>query len=39
MAKNTYDMVMKGRSDNNIRFSDLKNLFLSYDFNKRIKED
>ena len=37
MAKNTYDMVMNGKSDNNIRFSDLKNLLLSYDFNERIK--
>ena len=39
MAKNTYDMVMNGKSDNNIRFSDLKNLLLSNDFNERIKGD
>ncbi len=34
---NTYDMVMSGKSDNNIRFADFRNLILSYGFVERIK--
>lgn len=37
MANNTYDMVMSGKSDNNIRFNDFRNLILSYGFVERIK--
>lgn len=36
---NTYDMVMNGNSDNNIRFTDFRNLILSYKFVERIKGD
>ncbi len=36
---NTYDMVMNGNSDNNIRFTDFRNLILSYGFTERIKGD
>ena len=32
MANNTYDMVMSGKSDSNIRFTDFRNLILSYGF-------
>lgn len=39
MANNTYDIVMSGKSDNNIRFSDLRNIILSYGFNERINGD
>lgn len=39
MANNTYDMVMSGKSDNNIRFTDFRNLILSYGFRERIKGD
>lgn len=37
MANNTYNMVMSGKSDNNIRFADFRNLILSYGFVERIK--
>ena len=37
MAKNTYDIVMSGSSDNNIRFTDFRNLILFYGFTERIK--
>lgn len=37
MANNTYDMIMSGKSDNNIRFNDFRNLILSYGFCERIK--
>lgn len=37
MANNTYNMVMSGKSDNNIRFNDFRNLILSYGFVERIK--
>ena len=37
MAKNTYDIVMSGNSDDNIRFTDFRNLILSYGFTERIK--
>ncbi len=37
MANNTYDMVMSGKSDNNIRFTDFRNLILFYGFVERIK--
>lgn len=36
---NTYDMVMNGNSDNNIRFTDFRNLILSYGFTERIRGD
>ena len=39
MAKNAYDMVMSGKNDNNIRFTDFRNLILSYGFAERIKGD
>lgn len=39
MANNTYDMVMSGKSDSNIRFTDFRNLILSYSFRERIKGD
>lgn len=39
MANNTYDTVMSGKSDNNIRFTDFRNLILSYGFRERIKGD
>jgi len=39
MAKNTYDIVMSGKSDSNIRFSDFRNLILSFGFTERIKGD
>ncbi len=32
MANNTYDMVMSGKSDNNIRFNDFHNLILDLGF-------
>ena len=32
MAKNTYDMVMSGKSDNNIRFNDFYNLIIDLGF-------
>lgn len=37
MANNIYDMVMSGKSDSNIRFTDFRNLILSYGFRERIK--
>lgn len=37
MANNIYDMIMSGKSDNNIRFTDFRNLILSYGFTERIK--
>lgn len=39
MAKNTYDDVMSGLKDSNIRFIDLRNLLISKGFNERIKGD
>ncbi len=39
MANSTYDMVMDGKSDNNIRFTDFRNLILSYGFRERIRGD
>lgn len=32
MANNTYDMVMSGKSDNNIRFTDFCNLIVDLGF-------
>lgn len=32
MAKNTYDMVMSGKNDNNIRFTDLRKMLDSLNF-------
>lgn len=34
-----YDMVMSGKCDNNVRFSDLSSLLLFYGFNERVKGD
>lgn len=39
MANNTYDMVMSGKSDSNIRFADFRNLILSFRFRERIRGD
>lgn len=39
MANNTYDMVMSGKSDNNIRFNDLRKLLNSLNFEYRVKGD
>lgn len=39
MANNTYDMVMSGKNDNNIHFTDFRNLILSFGFRERIKGD
>lgn len=39
MANNTYDIVMSGKSDTNIRFSDFRNLILFFGFCERIKGD
>ena len=39
MANSTYDMVMSGRSDSNIRFNDFRNLILSFGFRERIRGD
>ncbi len=39
MARNTYNNVMAGNCDNNIRFADLRNLIMSYGFRERIKGD
>jgi len=39
MSKSTYDIVMSGEFDHNIRFVDFRNLLLSYGFNERIKGD
>lgn len=39
MAKDTYDIVMSGNSDSNIRFADFRNLILSFGFRERIKGD
>ena len=39
MANNTYDMVMSGKSDNNIRFNDLRKLLDSLNFEYRVKGD
>lgn len=39
MANNTYDMVMSGKSDSNIRFTDFRNMILLYGFAERIKGD
>lgn len=39
MANKVYDMIMSGKNDNNIRFTDFRNLILSYDFRERIKGD
>lgn len=39
MANNTYDMVMSGKCDSNIRCTDFRNLILSYGFRERIRGD
>jgi len=37
MSKNILDKVLSGLSDKNIRFGDLRKLFLSLGFDERIK--
>ena len=39
MANNTYDIVMSGKSDSNIRFADLQNMLKNFDFLCRVKGD
>lgn len=39
MANDTYDNVMSGNTDNNIRFTDFRNLIISAGFCERIKGD
>lgn len=39
MANNTYNDIMSGKSDSNIRFTDFRNLILSFGFKERIKGD
>ncbi len=39
MPNSTYDIVMTGKSDSNIRFTDFRNLILSFGFRERIKGD
>lgn len=39
MNQKIYNKVMAGNSDNNIRFTDLRNLILSFGFNEHIKGD
>ncbi len=39
MADHTYDMLMSGKSDNNIRFQDLRKLLDSMNFGYRVKGD
>lgn len=39
MAKDIYDIVMSGNSDNNIHFADLRKLLESLGFSCRIKGD
>lgn len=39
MAKDTYDIVMGGKSDNNVRFDDLRKMLESFNFGCRIKGD
>lgn len=39
MTNNTYNNIMSGKCNSNIRFNDLRNLILSFGFNERIKGD
>lgn len=39
MSNNTYEDVMSGTKDNNIRFSDLRYVLESHNFSYRIKGD
>ena len=39
MKKAILQMVLSGLSDQNIRFTDLRNLLLSFEFEERIKGD
>lgn len=39
MANNTYDNIMSGKCNNNIRFTDLRNLIISFGFNEHIRGD
>ena len=39
MAKNTYDMVMSGKSDSNIRFIDLQKMLKNLAFLYRVTGD
>lgn len=39
MSNDAYNIIMRGNSDSNIRFTDLQNLLTSYGFVCRIKGD
>lgn len=39
MNQKVYNDIMSGKSDNNIRFSDFRNLILSFGFRERVKGD
>lgn len=39
MDKKVYNDIMSGKSDNNIRFNDFRNLLVSCGFSERIKGD
>ena len=39
MANSTYDMIMSGKADTNIRFADLQNMLASKGFICRVKGD
>ena len=39
MANKTYDNIMSGECDNNIRFTDLQKVLESLDFGYRVKGD
>lgn len=39
MNERVYNDIMGGKSDSNIRFTDLRNLLISKGFNERIKGD
>lgn len=39
MGRNTYDKVMNGNQDNNIRFADLQKMLKNFNFMYRVKGD
>lgn len=39
MNQKVYNDIMSGKSDNNIRFTDFRNIILSFGFKERIKGD
>lgn len=39
MARNTYEIIMSGNSDHNVRFTDVRTLLVSMGFKERIKGD